>query len=68
MGAQQRQLQVRELDQQSDGRWCINVSVFAGQGYAMSVRLTPTQAVRVAADLLARWREHDLLMKNPRVG
>ena len=66
MGTQQRQLQVRELDQADDGRWHINVSVFAGQNYAMSVRLTPAQAVRLAADLLAKWREHELLMKNPR--
>ena len=66
MGAEQRQLRVSGLDQMDNGRWHINVELFAGQDYSMTIRLTPVQAVRLASDLLAKWREHELMMKNPR--
>jgi hypothetical protein len=65
MSLSQRPIAVLPAAQMQNGRWLIPVRMYEPEHHG-EVFLTPLQAVRIASDLLAAWRAHELKMKNPR--
>ena len=67
LGTKQRAMSISDAYQADDGRWYVNIDVFSEAG-KFAFRVTPLQGARIAADLMASWREWETAMKNPSGG
>lgn len=60
----QRAITVSDAYQSDDGKWKLALDVHSEAG-RFEFSVTPIQAARIAADMLAAWRAWETQMKNP---